>query len=330
MERKSKVRTPGARDPESLRRRIHRCSVALVAIVAAQIILAGCAAAGPRENPPLEPAKLLRDLALDGWTRDGDAQIFTPETLFEYIDGAADAYLGFEFEELAAASYDGESKRSLTIEIYRHAGLRNAFGIYTQERPQQGNFVEIGTEGYYDTGILNFFHGPFYVKVMGFRLGDEDRNILNAVAKNIADRIGGKPAFPELLACFPAEGRVAHTERFLARDVLGHGFLHSAYAADYESKGAVMRLFLFEGKDEADARKMLDEYLELAGTAPSSPAGPGRPETYTFRDPRRTEGEPAAFRLLGRYLWGVFATDSLAASYMDRIETNLKERGFFE
>lgn len=314
-------------------KRLHGTPRRLVAAAAfllfALVFLAASAAAGPQEkSQPPAAATLLPDL--DGWAKDGDAQVFTPETLFEYIDGAADAYLAYEFEELAVLSYNGENKRSVTVEIYRHSDLRNAFGIYTQERPQQGNFVPVGTEGYYAAGILNFFHGPFYVKTMGFGLENEDQTVLAAVAKDIAARIGGTPAFPDLLACFPAEGRVPHGERYFARDVLGHGFLHCAYAADYESKGAVVRLFLFEGKDEADARKMLDDYLKLSGAASPPPPGLGRPETYRFRDPRRTGGDPAGFRTSGRFFWGLFAIDSIADSYLDRLEANLRERGLIE
>jgi hypothetical protein len=307
-----------------------RLFVAAAFLLLAQIFLAGSVVAEQRENSqPRDTAALLP--GIDGWARDGDAQVFTPETLFEYIDGAADAYLAYEFEELAVLSYNGENKRSITAEIYRHSDLRNAFGIYTQERPQQGNFVPVGTEGYYDTGILNFFHGPYYVKVTGFRLESDDRAVLTAVAKDIAARIGGAPVFPELLACFPAEGRVAHSERFFARDVLGHGFLHSAYAADYERDGTVVRLYLFEGKDEADARKMLDDYLKLAGAGSSTrPEPSGKTETYRFNDPRRTTGDPANFRLSGRYFWGLFATDSTTGSYLDRLETSLKERGLID
>jgi hypothetical protein len=297
----------------------------------ALIFFASNTLAGAEEGsaPPGDTAALLP--GLDGWTRDGEAQVYTPESLFEYIDGAADAYLAYDFEELAVLSYNGENKRSITVEIYRHSDLRNAFGIYTQERPQQGNFVPAGTEGYYDAGILNFFHGPYYVKVMGFRLESDDRAVLTAVAKDIAARIGGAPVFPDLLACFPADGRVAHSERYFARDVLGHGFLHSAYAADYESKGAVVRLYLFEGKDETDARKMTDDYLKLAGAgAPTRKDPSGKTETYRFKDPRRTAGDPASFRLSGRFFWGLFATDSAAGSYLDRLETSLKERGLVD
>ena len=137
---------------------------------------------------------------LDGWSRDGEPESYFPESLFEYINGAADVYLSYEFEELATLSYDSGEKSSLTIDIYRHGDLRNAFGIYSQEKSRSADFVSIGTEGYHDEGVLNFFHGPYYVKIMGFYLGENDKPLLTSVAQKIAGKLEGDPRFPEALA----------------------------------------------------------------------------------------------------------------------------------
>lgn len=283
-----------------------------------------CSAAGATGAEDM--AGLFPDL--DGWTKDGSPEFFSPENLFEYINGAADLYLTYEFEELAALSYDGGGKRSLSIDIYRHADLRNAFGIYSQERPQEGKFLPIGTEGYYDSGLLNFFHGRYYVKLIGFELGKEDEKVLTEVASGIAKRLGGDRAFPAALDCFPAEGKVERSERFIAQDVLGHGFLHGAYAADYEVDGAGVRVFLIEGTDEADAGAMLEKYLELAR---SGGVVMTDGTVWRFSDPRRTSAGLFHLKSAGRYLWGLSSNDVKTADrLLGAIENNLKSRGFIE
>jgi hypothetical protein len=265
---------------------------------------------------------------LDGWTKEDDPELYSPDNLFEYIDGAADVYLSYAFEELAMVSYVSGEKRSLTVEIYRHRDLRDAFGIYSQERPQKGNFVAIGTEGYYDKGVLNFFHGRYYVKVTGFYLGEDDERTLTKAAGEVAKRLGGEPVFPEALACFPPEGKIAHTECFLALDVLGYGFLHSAYAADYDIDGSTTRVFLIEGKDESDAQKMFDGYVGLAGKS-----GPVVVENgiYRFDDPLRSSGEPMNLRIAGRFVCGLFMSDAArAGATIEAIEKNLRAHRLIE
>jgi len=265
---------------------------------------------------------------LDGWAKEGEPAVYTADNLFEYIDGAADLYLTYAFEELAEQSYTGGEKRSLTVEIYRHRELRDAFGIYSQERPKDGRFMAIGTEAYYDKGVLNFFHGPYYIKITGFYLEEDDERTLTTAAEEVARRLEQKPVFPEVLACFPPESKIAHTECFIAANVLGYGFLHSAYAADYDIGGATTRVFIFEGKDESDARKMFDEYVGLPGTPEPVVGEDG---ITRFVDMLRSSLVPMNLRTEGRFLLGVFTSDAAAArSIIEAIEKNLKTHKLIE
>src|SRR4030067_1660218 len=79
-----------------------------------------------------------------GWKQSGEIQTFTPKTLYEYINGAADLYLAYDFQELKAAEYLNDKKASVTVEIYRHKSPTNAFGIYSQDRLPGGKYLNIG------------------------------------------------------------------------------------------------------------------------------------------------------------------------------------------
>ena len=95
---------------------------------------------------------------------------FRRETLFEYIDGAAEAYIGYDFRELAGRRVrpdrnenDGHGRN------LRHGHGLNAFGIYAAERYPESRFLPIGVQGYYEEGTLNFLAGRYYVKLLCFR-----------------------------------------------------------------------------------------------------------------------------------------------------------------
>ena len=81
---------------------------------------------------------------IPGWKPSSEVQTFSPKTLYEYINGAADLYLASDFEELKVAEYGNEKKASVIVEAYRHRTPRDAFGIYSQERLPDGNFIKIG------------------------------------------------------------------------------------------------------------------------------------------------------------------------------------------
>ena len=118
-------------------------------------------------------AKDFKFPEVSGWKQSGEIQTFTPQTLYEYINGAADLYLMYDFEELKVAEYLNEKKASVTVDVYRHKTPTHAFGIYSQERLPNANFLDIGAQGYIEQNILNFLIGPYYVKINSFNTGAE-------------------------------------------------------------------------------------------------------------------------------------------------------------
>src|SRR5512143_1768289 len=90
-----------------------------------------------------------------GWQLLDSVQVFSPENLYDYIDGAADLYLTYDFQELKVAEFKRESKETVIVEIYRHCTPQNAFGIYSQERLANADFLDIGEQGYYEEKVLN-------------------------------------------------------------------------------------------------------------------------------------------------------------------------------
>lgn len=101
-------------------------------------------------------AKEVKFAEISGWEQSGKIQTFTPKTLFEYIDGAADLYIMYDFQELKVAEYRNEKKASVTVEVYEHKTPSHAFGIYSQERIPNANFIDVGARGMLNRMPLTF------------------------------------------------------------------------------------------------------------------------------------------------------------------------------
>ena len=142
---------------------------------------------------------------MSGWELDGKPQIFSPETLFDYINGAADLYLSYAFQELSVAEYKGEKKARVTVEVYRHQDPNQAFGIYSQERLAGAEGVDLGAQGYREPGILIFISGSYYVKISGLNLADNDPGILLSLARRIEEILGRKDSPPDDPGCIPGQ-----------------------------------------------------------------------------------------------------------------------------
>ncbi|MBN2391637.1 MAG: hypothetical protein JXR84_13010, partial [Anaerolineae bacterium] len=116
-------------------------------------------------TPPASVA--LRDVFLDadaipGWTRDGDTETYTSDTLYDLVNGQADAFFAYNFEQVAVQSYAGEDT-VLRIEIWQLATPADAYGLFTRNR--SGEPADAGNEGDTDPGRrLAFWQDRYYAQ----------------------------------------------------------------------------------------------------------------------------------------------------------------------
>ena len=108
---------------------------------------------------PCSQAADFKFPSVSGWKQVGEIQRFDPNTLYEYINGGADLYLAYDFEELKVAEYQNDKKAAVTVDVYRHRTPTHAFGIYSQERFPGANFIDVGVQGYLEKHALNFLFG---------------------------------------------------------------------------------------------------------------------------------------------------------------------------
>ncbi len=221
---------------------------------------------------------------ISGFTKKGEPAIYNPDNLYNIIDGAADVYLNFEFKELATLTYEKGEDQSLIIEIYRHKDLNCGFGIYSHERVYGvSNYVDIGTQGYYEAGILNFFKGSCYVKIRAYDLENEESTLID-IAKNIAAVLPGDNHFPEALEDLPYMYRTFNRERYIPKNFLGYSFINKTFTADYYNPNiptGSYSFFILLGDSKEDCKKMISEYREYL-ELPEEEIVEGR---YTFDDP---------------------------------------------
>jgi hypothetical protein len=213
-----------------------------------------------REGSPELAALVPR---LDAWTETEAPRSFFPESLFEYIDGAAESYLSYDFRELLVVDLQKKGgEATLTLEIYDMGTPLNAFGIFGAERYPENEGVPVGELGYFEGEALNFLSGRFYVKLLGFGLGEGTAAVLGEVAAKVAGAVKTKGALPALVLAFPKENLVARSEKYVRQNFMGYEFLRRGFVATYEVEGKDIEGFFIDGESDRDAEGMLAKLLE--------------------------------------------------------------------
>ena len=260
---------------------------------------------------------------LDGWGQIEESQAYYPESLFEYINGAAEIYLSYDFEKLIVSQYEEQdTKSNVALEIYDMGINNNAFGIYSAERYPESNFLNIGLQGYIEEGALNFLAGKYYIKLLCFDCKESSDEILKKFADKIVMGIGDKDRFPLPLTFFPSEGRIKNTEKYIKHNFMGYAFLHDGYSVVYKSNNMEFECFLVEGNNPDDAQLMLKKFLQEKKEMGIKEVSPG----YMIRD---RYYKNIFIAQINNYICGVIkiedGIEEVGQDYLGMIIDNLKQ-----
>ncbi len=305
----------------SLRSPAARCPAAVVWLSAALLILGACSHTRVEQHPL---ALMPVPDAGAGWSWDLEPEIYTPETLFEYINGEAEIYIAYDFIEMATGVQilGDDILASVTFDVYDMGTPLNAFGIYSSFRRPELEFDAIGAEAIVSELNLRFWKGRFYVQV---NAGDAESVLTEAMhagARAVADAIL-PTALPEQFAWLPAEGRVPRSLRYVATGFLGQEVFEGALEARYAMPGGEGRAFVVEQVSTEAAETALAtfrESLERQGQlAADAEVAVDRIDTDT------TYYGPVSARAVGRFVIGTLglADRSDADTLLEAIAADL-------
>ena len=190
-----------------------------------------------------------------------DAEFYMAENLFDYMDGQAEAYLAYGFRMLIMKEYGTEDgSPPATVEIYLMESPLHAFGIFAAERSPGDRVMKIGVQGYMGDGVLGFWKGPYYVKIISLDMFTAEIEMFEKIGKAISDKVEGTFSEPEIFSAFPEGNRVKMSERFIPRNFLGQSFLKNAYRADYEEGVRNYQVFLLRENSTEEANAIFQKY----------------------------------------------------------------------
>jgi hypothetical protein len=173
---------------------------------------------------------------IEGWTQVGDVQLYDADNLWEYINGAAELFVGYDVQTCRTADLTSGDV-TVTVDLYDMGTPLNAFGVYKRESSGEGvqlaDAVEAVISPPYQALLLK---GVTYVKVNaveGELTEANGRDLLQAIAAALP----GQTTYPSELTLLPEAGKIAGTEGYQRRDFLGLTELSDCIYAEYGGEG---------------------------------------------------------------------------------------------
>lgn len=219
------------------------------------IIATGCAKPAPAA---LDLTTIFPDATVPpGWTISQKAATYHHDTLYNLVDGQADSFFAYGFEQAAVQRYQNGEGTQLNVEIWQLANPADAYGLFSAGR--RGATATIGNAGDSDPGRrLAFWQNRYFVSLSAScPVPDAD---LQAFGQSIAKKLPSGGAAPAVVNRLPKSGLSTsgpiffHEEMSVQMEIWLGG--ENLLGLSHETNGIIGRYVL----GNIPARLMLIEY----------------------------------------------------------------------
>lgn len=262
---------------------------------------------------------------INGWTVAGEDNLYDPETIFDYINGAGEIYRAYNFKSLLARQYSREGQPNIIADLFDMGSAKDAYGIFTHSLEEED--VSIGQGATYMGGLLSFWKDRFFVSLYAEEETEEAKEALFSLAKEVAVSIKDEGQIPDIISFFPPENLDRTKIRYFhSYIILNYHFFMAdenilyldqetdAALGLYEHNGERSYLLLVRYTGKEKAKAAMDNFLKVYM--------PDADETAMVKT---EDGKWTAARLNGDLLSVIFnaRSESQAKEFLDRVENRL-------
>lgn len=160
-----------------------------------------------------------------GWIMSYDIQTYQGQKIYDFIDGAGEIFMKYNFEVAAAAEYKGPGDAAISVEVYRMKTPEDAYGVYAYYRPAKYDKLDVPQAGYASGITAGVWRNLYYVKVYGLEEMPGVADAVKEFATAVSRKIPGEGNLPLYFRVLDVDGLVKGSERF-ARSNLALKNLH--------------------------------------------------------------------------------------------------------
>jgi Family of unknown function (DUF6599) len=209
------------------------------------------------------------------------AERFTPDNLYDKIDGKADLYLSAGLVAMRCQRLALEKAPEQWLEWFEYdmGSLAHAFAVFSMQRRAEGQALALAPYAYRTQNALYFVCGHKYVEALG---SGEDERLMKAML-DLAERyLTQSGAASERLAGlehFPAEDLVPGSQTLQVADAFGFEQLSNVFTARYKVQNSELTAFVSACADDTGAAGLVRAYRDFllanGGKAIPGSAGAG-------------------------------------------------------
>ncbi len=192
-------------------------------------------------------------------------ETFDAATLSDKINGKAELYLSAGFARLDSQRFKDPAAGDVWMEIfvYDMQTPQNAFSVFSAQRRDDAQTLDVGQYAYQTPNAIFFVHGPFYVEIVASDISETIIQPMKAFADAfIADHPIQTQAIGEK-ELFPKKGLIETSISLVSADAFGYERFDQIYTAIYELQDGELMAYYSRRKTPREAQELASNYRDF-------------------------------------------------------------------
>jgi hypothetical protein len=209
---------------------------------------------------------MVSDSTPKGWQIFDEVKQFTPENLYEQINGRASFFIAYDMIRMTYVSFVNSDKTSqfINLSIYNMGTPTNAFGVFSAERSQGESPLELGRAGYRSDANYFIWKGQYYIRIISSEATNEFQRIGMDLARKVTDFLLDSGEQVWGLTALPLTDRMPDSVQYFKVDAMGLDFMRNTYTATYRKGNTLVTAFLSQQDSAESARAKVVRYAKYA------------------------------------------------------------------
>jgi hypothetical protein len=167
---------------------------------------------------PLEQLRSGLPEKIMAWSRAGDDRLYTPQTIFDYINGGAEVYRAYNMRQCLSRRYTAGQKPAIVLDVFDMGTSQDAYGVFTHD--PEGEVVALGQDGRLRPGWANFWKDRFFVSIYAEEETAAAQKAVQTLAEKVDALIAARGARPEIIERLPPQGLQTTSIRYFHHPVI--------------------------------------------------------------------------------------------------------------
>jgi hypothetical protein len=218
-------------------------------------------ASGAYSEGKATPAESLIPLP-KGILPETSLEIFNRDNLYEKIDGQAELYLSAGFQRLKSQSFVKGGKPGLWVDlfVYHMGNVENAFAVFSMQRREECESVQLGQFSCNLENALFLVHGPYYVEIIASKGNAEVSEMIHSMAETFVRENQVEAKTIVELSLFPRPHLIENSISLIPTNAFGYDGLNRVFIANYRLGEKKVTAFISRQESPLEAEELALKY----------------------------------------------------------------------